>query len=338
MRLTQRIAHLVLCLAVLAAPAAAPARDHIEVAGSSTIFPFTARVIQSVAKAGVTVVNKSTGSGGGIRAFCSGPGDDWPDITAASRAMTDAERERCRANSVDGVTQLAIGYDGIVLANSVNAPQVNFTRGQLFLGLAGQVPMNGALVPNPHFSWNEIDPALPAKKIELLGPPGTSGTREMFIALAIKHGCASEISSAGIQVGGGEASCTALRQDGHYTELGEDDVEIVKQLGLFENAFGIFGYSYLLRYHDRVQANAIDGVLPTDETIESGAYPLSRPLYLYVKSRRIQATPGMGAFLTEYLSDKAIGDEGYLLDIGLVPLSEEQRSATQKSFQELLNP
>jgi phosphate transport system substrate-binding protein len=334
----RRYAGLVILFAAVGAPAVGIARDHIEIAGSSTIFPFTARVIQAVSTTGVSVVNNSTGSGGGIHAFCSGAGDEWPDITAASRAMSEDERQRCRQNGVEGITQLSIGYDGIVLANSAAAPRVDFTRRQLYLALAKEIPKEGAMVPNPHFSWNEIDPSLPPTTIEVLGPPSTSGTRDMFEQLAVKQGCGSEGNIAGMTPEKREGACTTIRQDGHYVALGEDDIEIVKRLKLFENAFGLFGYSYLLRYHDIVQANGIDGVLPTDETIEEGAYPLSRPLFLYVKNQRVPITPGIADFLMEYTSDKAIGDEGYLLDIGLVPLNSRQRTAVQAALLELLGP
>jgi phosphate transport system substrate-binding protein len=338
MGLVLRMTAAALWAAAVFATGASAARDHIEVAGSSTVFPFTARVIQAVSAAGVTVVNKSTGSGGGIHAFCSGPGDEWPDITAASRPMTEGELARCRQNGVEGVTQLAIGFDGIVVARSAGSPPTALTRRQLYLALAREVPRDGSMVPNPFFSWNEIDPSLPAEKIEVFGPPSTSGTRDMFEQLAVRHGCESGPSAGALPSDGRASACTALRQDGHYRELGEDDIEIIKRIGLFEGAFGIFGYSYLLRYHDRVRANPIDGVLPTDETIESGAYPLSRPLYLYVKDRRIPVTQGMASFLEEYVSDRAIGEEGYLLDIGLVPLSRQQRTAAQAALQGVLGP
>lgn len=338
MRYARPFAVVLVCAALLAPSTALAARNHIEIAGSSTIFPFTARVIEAVSNAGVTVVNKSTGSGGGIHAFCSGSGDEWPDVTAASRSMTETERQRCLQNGVDAITRLAIGYDGIVIANSISAPRVNFTRHQLYLALAREIPKDGSLVPNPHFSWNEIDRSLPPAKIEVLGPPHTSGTREMFEKLAIGKGCTEEAFIAGMESKRQDEVCGALRQDDHYRELGEDDIEIVKSIKIFENAFGIFGYSYVLRYHDIVQANSIEGVLPTDETIENGSYPLSRPLYLYVKNRRLSSTPGLAQFLKEYMSDKAIGEEGYLSDIGLVPLNPRSRKAMHADLKELLKP
>jgi phosphate transport system substrate-binding protein len=320
------------------APSAMSARDHVEIVGSSTVFPFTARVIQNVSSKGVVVVNKSTGSGGGFHSFCSGVGDEWPDITAASRKMNDLERQRCQGNGVDAITELPIGFDGIVIANSIKAPTVNFTRLQLYLALAREIVKNDSLIPNPYFSWNEIDSSLPPTKIEVMGPPNTSGTRDMFEQLAIKHGCSQASRDSKVEIDKQKEPCITLRQDGHYAELGENDIEIIKKLKIFKNAFGIFGFSYVLRYNDIVKANAVDGILPSFETIESGEYPLSRPLYLYVKNRNILSTPGLSDFLVDYFSDSAIGEDGYLIDIGLVPLAKEKQQANQSVLMELLKP
>jgi phosphate transport system substrate-binding protein len=225
-----------------------------------------------------------------------------------------------------------------VIANSKKAERVNFSLHQLYLALAKEIPVNGSLSPNPHFSWNEIDTSLPSTKIEVMGPPNTSGTRDMFEQLAIKKGCEIEPIVAKMETGEPKGFCSRLRQDGHFVEMGEDDLEIVKKLNIFENSFGIFGYSYVLNHSDIVQPNAIEGILPSNETIESGEYPLSRPLYLYVKNRRISSTPGLGGFLKEYLSDKAIGEEGYLQDVGLVPLGYDKQSAAKAALMKILPP
>jgi phosphate transport system substrate-binding protein len=192
------------------------------------------------------------------------------------------------------------------------------------------------LAANPFQNWNEIDPTLPDNKIEMIGPPGTSGTRDTFEQLAIKPPCYTLTKGFELPAKQREAVCTTLRQDGSYVELGEDDIEFIKRLKVTPDAFGIFGYSYVLRYRDIVQPNPIDDVLPTPETIESGSYPLSRPLFLYVKDDRLRFVPGLAKFLTEYLSDRALGQEGYLVDVGLVPLKDEQRAAIQSVLMKLL--
>lgn len=322
---------------VLAVSVDAGARNHVEVAGSSTVFPFTAAVIDHVKHyPGVSVVSNSTGTGGGMHAFCGGSGDAWPDVTGASRRMTDAERRRCQQNDVRRVTELMIGYDGIVIANSARSLKADFTRKQLYDALAKEIVKEGRLIANPHQSWKEVDPALPGYRIKIIGPPSTSGTRDSFEQLAIKPPCLKQAAGLGLPAEQLEAVCTAVRRDGAYVELGEDDVEFVNQLKTTSDAFAIFGYSYVLRYHDLVQANRIDGVMPSHENIENGSYPLSRPLFLYVKDDRIRSVPGLAEFLTEYTSDRALGPEGYLADEGLVPLNADLRSAVQSRLMQLL--
>jgi phosphate transport system substrate-binding protein len=326
-----------LFLILVAAPGGIFARNYVEVAGSSTVFPFTAVVIENLEHLpDISVVNKSTGTGGGFQAFCSGSGEEWPDVTGASRRMSEEERKRCQQNNVRGITELAIGYDGIVIANSSRSAKVGFTRESLYYALAKDVVKNGGLAANPFQNWNEIDPTLPDKKIEMIGPPGTSGTRDTFEQLAIKPPCYTLTNGLELPAIQREAVCTTLRQDGSYVELGEDDIEFIKRLKVTPDAFGIFGYSYVLRYRDIVQPNPIDDVLPTSETIDDGSYPLSRPLFLYVKNDRLRFIPGLAKFLTEYLSDRALGQEGYLVDVGLVPLKDEQRSVAQSELVKLL--
>ncbi|MDZ7582406.1 MAG: substrate-binding domain-containing protein [Deltaproteobacteria bacterium] len=324
-------------LTIVAIPAGAFTRNHVEVTGSSTVFPFTATVANNVRRlAGVSVVSKSTGTGGGIQAFCSGSGDEWPDVTGASRPMTEGEHRRCQQNDVRRVTELIIGYDGIVIANSSRSPKVGFTREHLHDALAQKVVRDGRLVANPYQKWHEIDGALPDRKIMIIGPPSTSGTRNTFEQLAIKPPCIQLTSGIDLPAEQLEEACTAVRRDGPYVELGEDDVEIIKQLNVTPEAFGIFGYSYVLRYRDIVQPNMIDGVMPSPENIENGSYPLSRPLFLYVKNDRLRSVAGLAEFLKEFVSDQALGPEGYLVDEGLVPLNAELRATVQSTLIHLL--
>jgi phosphate transport system substrate-binding protein len=223
------------------------------------------------------------------------------------------------------------------MASAARSARVGFSRDQLYQALARDVVKDGVLVPNPHRRWREVDPSLPDVKIEVIGPPSTSGTRDSFEQLAIKPACEAQQAVRGLAPERRDQACTTLRRDGHFIELGEDDVETVKRLKVFTNAFGIFGYSYALRYEDIVRPNPVDGILPTDETIASGAYPLSRPLFLYVKDARVGSTPGLREFLEEYASDKALGPEGYLTDIGLVPLDDGGRAAARSKVARLLS-
>jgi phosphate transport system substrate-binding protein len=315
----------------------AQARNHVEIAGSSTVFPFTAAVIQRfTAVSDVPVVNRSTGTGGGMHAFCGGVGDEFPDFTGASRQIQERERQYCHDNGVRLITALPIGYDGIVVASSAGAPRIGLTRTDLYQALAKEVVKDGAIIPNPYRTWKEVNPALPDWEIVVLGPTSTSGTRDSFEQLALEPACDSLQAVRALEPARRDEVCTTIRRDGHFIELGEDDVEIVKQLRNQPRSFGIFGYSYLLQFKDIVQANPVDGILPTDETIETHRYPLARPLFLYVKDVRVQNTPGLSQFLQEYISDRAIGPEGYLTNIGLVPLNDTARLEVRCKLARLL--
>jgi phosphate transport system substrate-binding protein len=324
-------------LLVLMQLSSVEARDHVEVAGSSTVFPFTAAVIQRLkAIPDVNVVNRSTGTGGGMHAFCGGTGDEFPDITGASRSMKDYERQYCNDNGVNNITVLPIGYDGIVLASASGTPRIQFTLAHLYQALAREVVKDGTLVPNPHRTWRDVDASLPDWKILVLGPPSTSGTRDTFEQLALKPACESFKTVQALEPQRSNSVCTTIRRDGHYVELGEDDIEIIKQLRNHPESFGIFGYSYVVQYKDIVRPNPVDGILPTDESIDSRSYPLSRPLYLYVKDVRLHSTPGLTAFLQEYTSDHAFGSDGYLSEIGLVPLNNKSLQEVQCNLDRLL--
>jgi phosphate transport system substrate-binding protein len=312
--------------AVLSVPLSAEARTSIEVVGSSTVFPFTARVIDRFVKTTqFSVVNRSTGTGGGITAFCAGLGDQHPDITAASRPMTAAERNRCAANSVTEITEIKIGSDGIVFANNTRSPRLNVTRRHLFDALARQVVKGGVLVDNPYRTWQDIDPAFPAKPIVVLGPPTTSGTRDAFVELAMIPGCDSYEVISALPADRKKTVCTNMRDGGYYVDMGENDVEIVKRLQVEPDAFGIFGFSYAFENRGIIAANAVEGIEPSEEAIADGSYPLSRPLFLYVKDLNVSVAPGLKEFLLEYTSERAMGPNGYLVDAGLVPLLDAER-------------
>ena len=330
-------------VASLLAVTAAEARDQIRIVGSSTVFPFSTAVAEEFGRtAGFkTPVVESTGSGGGLKLFCNGVGTEHPDITNASRRIKSSEVERCAKNGVTDIVEVKIGFDGIVLANSRKAPQMQITRKQLFLALAKDVPgPDGKLMPNPHKTWNEIDPSLPSTKIEVLGPPPTSGTRDAFAELALEGGCKAFPDIKAMKKQDKKrykAICHSVREDGAYVEAGENDNLIVQKLEANPDAYGVFGFSFLDQNADRLQGSRVDSVLPEFELISSGDYPVSRSLYFYVKKAHVGVIPGIKEFVTEFTSDKAWGEDGYLLDKGLIPLSVTDRKKVRDGAMALQN-
>jgi phosphate transport system substrate-binding protein len=274
-------------------------------------------------------VVEGTGTGGGMQIFCAGIGPDHPDVTGASRPMTESEHGACQANGVDSVTEVLVGYDGLSIANSVDGPQIALTEAQIFQALAAEVEVDGEIVANPHRRWSEIDPALPDLPIQVMGPPPTSGTRDAFVELVMHDGCAQFAAIAALEGDRRRQVCDRMRQDGPFIEAGENDNLIVQRLQADESAFGIFGYSFLYENQDTLQPVAINGVEPSPETIASGEYPVARPLYIYVKNAHRGVIPGLEEFVIEYVSEDAFGAGGYLSERGLIPLPEEERAATR---------
>lgn len=327
------MAVLALALAAAATPARAQSRDQIRAVGSSTVFPFTTAVAEAFGKTGrfKTPVVESTGTGGGLKLFCAGVGPAHPDIANASRRIKKSEIDQCAGNGVTTITELKIGYDGIALASSKKGAPVSLTTMVLWRALAKEVPVNGALVANPYRLWSDIDPSLPKAAIEVLGPPPTSGTRDTFNELGMLEGCrkVAEVAAAVPDEKARERVCMTIREDGAYVEAGENDNLIVQKLSANPGAFGIFGYSYLDQNRDTLRAARMDGVELTAETVAAGRYELSRPLYIYVKNAHAGVIPGIREFVGEYTSERALGDEGYLIDKGLIaetkPLRETAR-------------
>ncbi len=321
-----------LSVAVTATVSAA-GRDYISIVGSSTVYPFATVVAEQFGRSSGMKTPKveSTGSGGGMKLFCTGVGVEHPDITNSSRRMKASEFKKCQANGVTGIIEVKIGYDGIVLANSKQSPQVNVSRKDIYLALAKEIPdPSGAErpVPNPHKTWKDVNPSLPANKIEVLGPPPTSGTRDAFVELAMEGGCKTFgwIKAMKKQDKKNYKSvCHTIREDGAFIEVGENDNLIVQKLLANPKALGVFGFSFLDQNADRIQGSLVDNKEPTFENIADGSYPVSRPLYFYVKKAHVGVIPGVKEFLAEFTSDKAWGDEGYLSDKGLIPMPEQER-------------
>jgi phosphate transport system substrate-binding protein len=320
-----------LAVATILAPFAASARDQIRIVGSSTVYPFSTVVAEEFGRGGAfkTPIIESTGTGGGLKLFCAGVGVDHPDITNASRRIKQSEVDLCAKNGIDAITEIQIGFDGIVLANSKKAPKQALTLRQVFLALAKEVPApSGELVKNPNRTWKDVDASLPDVKIEVIGPPPTSGTRDAFNELALEGGCKTLPDLAALEKSDPDRYkkvCLSIREDGAYVEAGENDNLIVQKLVANANAIGVFGFSFLDQNADVIQGSSVDGVEPTFEAISAGDYPVSRAIYVYVKNAHADSIPGIREFIAELTSERAMGDEGYLADRGLIPAPEDVR-------------
>jgi phosphate transport system substrate-binding protein len=317
------------------------ARDYINIVGSSTVYPFATVVAEQFGKSTSYKTPKieSTGSGGGFKLFCAGVGVEHPDITNASRAIKKSEFDTCVANGVKEIVEVKIGYDGIVLANSKQAAPLKLTRKDIFLALAKEVPdPSGAekLVPNPYKTWQDVNPALPAKSIEVLGPPPTSGTRDAFVELAMEEG-AKEFAwiKALKDKKKFAAIAQTVREDGAYVEAGENDNLIVQKLEANPNAVGIFGFSFLDQNMDKLQGSFVDDVQPTFDAIADGQYPVSRPLFFYVKKAHADVIPGIKEYLQEFTSEKAWGPDGYLSEKGMIPMPDAERAKYRVDVEKL---
>jgi len=312
--------------------ATAASRDVISVVGSSTVYPFSTVVAERYGKKTQFKTPKieSTGTGGGMKLFCAGNGIDTPDMSNASRRIKKTEYEMCVKNGVTEITEVLIGYDGIVVANSSSAPQMKLSRKDLFLALAGKVPApdgSETLISNPYKTWQDVNPSLPATKIEVLGPPPTSGTRDAFVELVMEGGCKKYPWIKALKKtdkNSYKTICHSVREDHVYIEAGENDNLIIQKLAANPKAMGIFGFSFLDQNADKIQGSFIDGTAPSFEAIADGSYPVSRPLYFYVKNSHVDKVPGISEYLSEFTSESSMGEEGYLTDKGLIPLATDK--------------
>lgn len=315
-----------------------PEHRPIRIVGSSTVYPFSASAAEQFGEGGqfATPIVEQTGTGGGIQFFCDGSGYQYPDIVNASRPMKPEEREYCAENGVKNITEISLGYDGIVLANSKEAKPLTLAVNELFLALAKDVPQDGKLVPNFYQNWSDIDKRLPDRKIEIYGPPHTSGTRDAFEEIVMEKACKAFpiFAEQNTDKEKLKKACRAVREDGFFVEQGENDNVIIQKLKNNPDAFGIFGYAFMEQNLDKVQGVLMDGIEPTFSNIADGSYPVARSLFVYVKDNHVEAVPGMVAYLQELTSEEAIGEDGYLTLEGLIPLpevlQEEQREKVQK--------
>jgi phosphate transport system substrate-binding protein len=315
----------------------AKAQDSIRIASSSTVYPFVAAVAERFGQTSGfrAPVIESLGSGGAFKLFCASAGRGSPDIAGASRRITSAETGSCAANRVTAISEIAFGRDGIVLVNAKAGERFDLTLRDLFLAVAKTVPVKGKLAPNPYRRWDQINPALPHQDIMIFGPAPNHGTRDMLDELVMDVACQGLPEIQALDAKARQKACEALREDGPFIEVTEDYGVILQKLLAERQAVGILPFSYVAQKGDEVKAAVLDGRSPSEESIASGDYPLSRPLYVYVKKAHDGKTPGLREFLRELTSDKASGKNGYLTEIGLVPLPEPQRKAEAAKAAEL---
>jgi len=361
-------------IAAVASPAVNAAnRDTINIVGSSTVYPFATTVAEQFGKTTSFSTPKieSTGSGGGMKLFCAGVGVDTPDLTNASRRIKATELESCNKNGVT-VVEVKVGYDGIVVANAKSAPEYNLSRKDIYMALAAKVPgPDGKLVDNPNKTWKDVNSALPAAPIKVLGPPPSSGTRDAFEELALQGGAKKiddlktlrgmkdgdemkalmaklgidmaiydEVMKKKGKVSGKDVFkkvTSHIREDGAYIEAGENDNLIVQKLEKDTGALGVFGFSFLDQNADKIKGASIDDKEPSFDNIADGSYPVSRPLYTYVKKEHVGKIPGITEYLAEFTSEKAWGDEGYLVEKGMIPMPKAERDQF-KADAEALKP
>ncbi len=328
----------ILCLTFMLVSWSAMAREQIRVVGSSTVFPFSTSVAEYFGKIyGLpTPIVEENGTGGGFALFCAGAGEDTPDIINASRAIKASEAALCKKNNVRDIVEIRIGYDGIVLGHALAAADMALTRQQIYMALAKKVPVDGALVSNPYKTWRDIDAKLPDEDIKVYGPPPSSGTRDALVDMVMLPGCSENPVIKALPEKDKHAACATVREDGVYVQAGENDNLIIQRLATNATAIGIFGYSFLDHNQDVVKPVAIDGVAPAFDSIIDGRYPVSRPLYIYAKKAHVGIVKGLKDFLTEYTSENAIGDDGYLVEKGLIPLLMEQRDSERDKAEGLV--
>jgi len=324
----------------------AEARDQIRIVGSSTVYPFASYVAEEFGATTKfkTPVIESTGSGGGLKLFCAGAGMDSPDITNASRRIKAKEIKLCAENGVKEITEAVIGYDGITVAQSKETAPISLTRKELMLAVAAEVPSKDgkSLIKNPYKFWNEINAKLPHRPILFYGPPTSSGTRDAFEDMVLKHltkhmDVYTNLYKADPKKNKAYKKFHEIRQDGVYVPAGENDNLIVAKLEKDRNALGIFGYSFLEENSDRIAAASVDGEKPAPDTISSGKYPLSRSLYFYIKKSHEGKVPGIKEYVNLFMNDSMIGSEGHLSEIGLIPLPQATRNEIRKRVESRAN-
>jgi phosphate transport system substrate-binding protein len=325
-------------MALVLVASTAQARDYISIAGSSTVLPFATIVAERLGRAPgqKTPIVESGGSSVGKKGVCDGTGTQFIDIGNASSRMKPKELKYCTDNGVT-VTEIKVGYDGIVLANSKESPRLSISLSDLGKALTAKVPVNGQMVDNPYKTWKDVNPELPDLAIRVMGPPTTSGTRASFVEIVNEKAyCKKDAEAkAALKAAGAKAKvCRAMRTDGAYIEAGEQDNLIVQKLQDDKEAFGIFGFSYLDQNNDTIQGAELSGVIPSFNSIAEGKYKASRALYFYVKHSHMGVVPGIQEYMEEWT--KHWGEDGSLADAGMIPLPEAEMQEMKERMQSLV--
>ncbi len=323
-------------LAILAASATgALARDQIQITGSSTVLPYATIVAEAFGENFdfPPPVVEGGGSGAGRAKLCEGVGENTVDIANSSSRIRQSDLDTCAANGVGDLMEVRIGYDGIVFASDVNGPAFAFTPGDIYNAIAAQVVKDGAIVANPHTQWAEFNPNLPAQDILVLAPGTRHGTREVFDTRVIVAGCEETGAMQAFMDGGmdedaAEEACMQLRTDGRSIDIDGDYTETLARLDADKNAIGVFGLSFYQNNTDKLQVATMSGVTPSTESIASGEYPVSRPLYFYVKMAHLDVIPGLQEYIEFFVSDDMAGPDGPLAEYGLV--ADPELAATQE--------
>ena len=320
----------------LTLPGAAEARS-MRAVGSSTVYPFAKMAAERIARANPrlgTPIIESTGTGAGMKLFCAGVGERFPDVENASRRMKASEAKLCASNGVTQITEIQVGLDGVVLATARSTAFAGITPRDLYLAIA-KTPFGK---PNRAQTWRDVNSRLPALPIRVYGPPSTSGTRDALGELLMTPPCEANAAMATLKKADEakfKAICTAVRTDGGYIEAGENDNLIVQKLSANPGTLGIFGYSFLEENASRVKGVSINGIAPTYQSISSFSYPGARPLYIYVKNAHVRAIPAIRAFVAEMTKESAIGPRGYMLAGGLVAAPNGVRARAQQAARTL---
>jgi phosphate transport system substrate-binding protein len=322
--------------ALVATAGAAQARDQIQIAGSSTVLPFANIVAEQFGKtfAGKfkTPIVESGGSSAGLKTFCSGVGENTIDIANASRKIKAGEIEECKKNGVAEIQEIRIGYDGILFASSTKSGKFALEPKHLYLAVAAQVPVKGKLAANPYTNWKQIDASLPDQPIMIFIPGEKHGTREVFEERVLEAGCHTFAEIKALDAKAQANACKAVRKDGLAVDIDGDYTETLARIQRTPTAVGVFGLSFYEQNKDKIQVATVSGIVPTVDTIASGKYPVSRPLYFYVKKAHLSVIPGLKEYVDFFLSDKMVGEEGMATDKGLIPMPKPELTQMRAAF------
>lgn len=333
-----RFNHIVIALAVSGAAvttAANAARDTIQIAGSSTVLPFASIVAEEFGNnfpQFKTPVVGSGGTSGGLKQFCSGVGDNTIDIANASRKIKDTELDACKKAGVKQVIEIKIGYDGIVFASNANKAAYKLRPQHVFAALAAELPSNGKMVANPYTRWNQIDKSLPNELITLVIPASNHGTREVFQEKMVDAGCESYAAIKALDKDAQKKACSNFRKDGKVIEISGDYTETLARLKTSPNAVGVFGLGFYDQNKDKLRVATVNNVAPSEQTILNGSYPVSRPLFFYVKGDHLKAIKGLPQFTEYFLNKKVAGKGSKLEKSGLISMSDKERAQVLASF------